>query len=150
MKYFHQIDFQDIKNHCILIDIDGTLAAHNQEVSEPMIFEQIEKIKPHNYLLICSNNYNQQRQEKTAQDLNIEILTSSYKKPNPRVLENLSKKNQPILIIGDKFLTDQRLARKTRTKFIKVKRVTATTDPWYVKISYWFDDFFYWLDCRLS
>jgi hypothetical protein len=49
----------------------------------------------------------------------------------------------PIVVIGDKYLTDGRFANNVKATFVKVRRIIGTTEGLNVRIAYWIDDLMY-------
>ncbi len=142
MKYFTQQDFSKIKNHIIIIDIDGTLTASNKSHVSKTAIKQIAQLKKHNEVYICSNKMAPHRNELVAKTVKAKSLQTRYKKPSKKVMRFVKNpKKKPILVIGDKYWTDGRFANQIKGEFLKVKRVELPTDLFAIKLIHKFDDF---------
>ena len=144
--FFYEIKSSEIKNYIILIDIDGTLTNHSNYEIEQRAVNKIMDLKESNSLYLCSNNKNNQRNLRIANRLNIPLITCPYKKPNKNIINSIINTSaHPLLIIGDTYLTDIRLANRLSCRSIRIKRVISRYDSIFLKAFYLLDDIVYFL-----
>ena len=132
----------NIRNHTILLDVDGVLLADIEEELTPHMLRFVASINKHNDVWIVSNSFCRARIEIVADALNIPWIETKYKKPNSRILEHIDRDpNKPLLVIGDKYLTDGLFAKNIGARALLMKvRLTNKGDRWLIKITYWLDD----------
>jgi predicted HAD superfamily phosphohydrolase YqeG len=142
MKYFKDLSLSHIKNHLIILDIDGTLVGDGgSELSED-VCAQIEKLKKNNDLLLCSNRKDFSRDAKISQMIKVDFIESPIRKPNKKLLNLIPmkmRKDRKLLVIGDKYTTDHLFAKNIGADFIKIKRVVGR-EWWIVKFANGIDD----------
>lgn len=146
MKYFVEIDSQTIKNSVILLDIDGTLKPDGAALATG-VREKVEELNQINEIYLCTNKKNHPINRNLAANLGVKYLESNWRKPNPRLISYLELKKRPLVIIGDKFLTDGLLAYFVDAQFIWVKRLRSFNEGRSKRFSYWLDN---WLGRFLS
>ena len=140
-KYFYEINFGEIDNKYILLDVDGTIASDCNENLEGRILDGIKRLKVNNEVVLLSNNRNRGRIERISKATGLKYLKTQYKKPNKKILKDIQGgRRKKILVIGDKLLTDVIFAKRTKAPYIKVRRLTSPNDRWFVKAFYIFDD----------
>ena len=127
----------------IVLDIDGTLVSAGQWAPPPGVVAAVERLKKDNDVFLFSNKNIPTRNGKVAEALDVPLLDSSAKKPFPRVLENLPSE-KPLVVVGDKFLTDGLLAYFTGSEFVHVARVSGTGEPLMDKTINAVDDAFWY------
>ena len=141
MKYFPQQNFSNLKNHIVIVDIDGTLTDSDKSDMSQATIKKITALKKHNEIYICSNSPDQKRNKLVAKLVKAHFLQSPYKKPNPKIIDFIENtKQKPIIVIGDQYWTDGRFAKYIDAKFIKVKRIKSPGNRPYVKLIHKFDD----------
>lgn len=119
----------DIRNRAVILDIDGTLVpAGGREVPED-IAAGVESLKAHNDVFLLSNKNLPRRNAQVAQALGVPLVQSAFRKPDPRALRGLPLKH-PLMVLGDKFLTDGLLAAFAGGEFVRVRRITGAAEPW--------------------
>ena len=129
MRLFSATDFSTYKQHEIILDIDGTLVPDGGEVFAGEVINQVRELAEHNTVHLCSNGGREERDKKFAKLTGATWLSSTAGKPSVKVVKNSIPSERPILVIGDKLLTDGLLARRLKkARFIKVKRLSATPE----------------------
>lgn len=137
------LDTTAILDNIVILDIDGTLTDTRQVYISPEIRETIEKLKQHNEVYVFSNNVDSKRNLAVAKDLDVPYLNSSARKPFPSVMDALANPHhKPVVIVGDRWLTDGWFAYNIGGTFIKVQRITHADDWLIFKFVYWVDDVF--------
>jgi predicted HAD superfamily phosphohydrolase YqeG len=142
--YFSDLDVSSIKDSLVIIDIDGTVTYDSgNKIDEAALFK-IAELKAYNILYFCSNTPQPERIKVLAEAAGILYIETTYKKPNRRILEHIKDHvHMPIVVIGDKYLTDGRFANNVKATFIKVRRIIGSTEGLNVRIAYWIDDLMY-------
>ena len=126
MRLFSATDFSTYKQHEIILDIDGTLVPDGGEVFAGEVINQVRELAEHNTVHLCSNGGREERDKKFAKLTGATWLSSTAGKPSVKVVKNSIPFDQPILVIGDKLLTDGLLAKRLKNaRFIKVKRLSV-------------------------
>lgn len=134
-----------IDNKIIILDIDGTIVSDGEDVCQPEVRERIQKLARTNSIFLNSNSGDQNRTKKLAESLGVLPLVTKYHKPNPKILFAIGRSAEDCVIIGDKYLTDYWLAKRTGARFIPVARKYSGREIIKVRIIYFFDDIFNFL-----
>ena len=143
IKYFIEMDCQDLAGYLILLDVDGTVMEDGGVELAPGVIKKIDKLKQKNKIYFCSNKNVCKRLEKITVEAGVGCVESPYKKPSSGILKFIDNgENLPLLVIGDKFLTDGLFAKNIGARFIKVRRILSRKDKWHVKAIYLIDDLF--------
>jgi predicted HAD superfamily phosphohydrolase YqeG len=139
MRPFSEVAFESLEPKTILIDVDGTLMSDGEREVSAVVRERVRAIGARHELYVCTNNRSQGRTRAVACDLGIPLIETAYRKPDPRVTSGLSPK-YPLLVVGDKFLTDRLFALAVGAEFICVARDTSPKDRFAARVAYLFDD----------
>lgn len=141
MKYFSDINTEEIKDRLIILDIDGTIIADGEEIVGERAIAKINDLKRNNKVYLFSNKGNTERNKKIFSTAGISYINSTRRKPSKKVLDSVKNGEKlPILIVGDKFLTDGLFAKNIGADFLKVRRITSVKDDLFFKFLYMFDD----------
>ncbi len=141
-KYFWELDAENIRGRCILLDIDGTLVFASGSHLHPGVYDMVIKLREHNEIVLFSNGLNKERNLDVANKLGVLYVSSYWRKPIPFVMRAVpNPRKLPILVIGNLFLTDGLLAIFTRSYYIRVKRFISPNESiiWRLTL-YWLDD----------
>lgn len=139
--FFHELDIGRITDMVMIIDIDGTITSDSDFNLSPRASEKIDQLSRQNRVLLLSNKKNHVRGKLLAEKLEVEYIETNHRKPNQKILQDInSLQNRPIVVIGDKFLTDGLFAKSIGAKFIKVKRITSSQENIAKKLVYLIDD----------
>ena len=142
---FENLNASRVKNTLIFLDIDGTLLSDNQRHPTPEVKKQIAAFAKHNHLWLCTNSFNHARNEAIQKEVGVPLVRG-HRKPSVKILDyvfSTERTKLPLLVIGDKVLTDGIFAWRIGAKFIKVKRKTSDHDRWFVRIYNISDDIIY-------
>lgn len=133
---------ENLKNHLVLLDIDGTITSEGSWKLNPAREKEFRKLGKKNLIYLCSNKKDDARNEFISKQLGVHYLKTSYRKPNPRILETLPTQDRmrSKVVIGDKWLTDGWFAKRIGARFIKVEHLIGANELWWVKIIYKVDD----------
>jgi len=123
----------------IILDIDGTLVADGEIELSPDTIAALGALAGAHDVYLCSNNVDPERSRAIAETSGLPLLMSRYRKPDARVISDL-KVRHPILVIGDKYLTDEVFARRLKADFIRVERIVSHEDALLTRLTYVFDD----------
>lgn len=138
---FTDLQKLNLKNSIIILDIDGTITATRSNVIEKNIQNVILGLKKNNSVYLCSNSKIGERNSKMAKMLNVFFLETPFKKPNKKILKFLhNSEEKPLIVIGDKLLTDGIFSKRIKAKFIKVKRIRGNQELLSEKIYFVVDD----------
>lgn len=135
LEYFENLNTASIKDALIFLDIDGTLVADNENCPSEEVLKKVKSLSERNVVWLCSNNFNVGR-NKTMHRLTGLSIIRGHRKPSMKILDCVSDEERamPMLVIGDKVITDGLFAWRISARFIKVKRKTNSTDRWFVRI----------------
>ncbi|MCX6784804.1 MAG: UbiA prenyltransferase family protein, partial [Candidatus Komeilibacteria bacterium] len=116
------------------------------------VIAKVDELKNYNRLYFCSNKRAvANRNQELAQLTKVPCLDAPYRKPSAKILKYLDNPERwPLVVIGDKFLTDGLFAKNIGASFVKVQRLLASTDSFITKTAYLVDDFFYQLSLYLT
>ena len=111
-----------------MLDIDGTLVSAGEREVQSEVVTAVAGLKEGNDVFLFSNKNMPERNAALAEALGVPLLTSTAKKPFPRVLENMSSEKS-VVVVGDKLLTDGLLACFVGAEFVHVARVSGAGEP---------------------
>ena len=124
MRTFLETDFSSYQGYVIILDVDGVLVPDGVTSLDERVCQQVARLGQVNDVYLCSNGGHTERDKRFAALANVTWLSSSAGKPSLRAVEDLAVKDQPVLVVGDKVLTDGLLAHRLRNaSFVKVKRL---------------------------
>ncbi len=139
MTFFHEQSFDDVTGRTIILDIDGTLVASGETEVSHEARATLVRLREKNTVYLCSNNYDRSRTKSIAESLQTPFLRSRKKKPDPRLLRDTTIQG-PLLVIGDKCLTDELFALFTGAEFLRVSRIKSPKDSAMTRFLYFVDD----------
>jgi predicted HAD superfamily phosphohydrolase YqeG len=144
LPLFHDIDVTHIKNSAIILDIDGTVTYDSGDHIDALALAKIAELSTQNKVYFCSNTKIPGRIQRLAEKAHIKYIDTLYRKPNKKIGLLIEDRGlRPLVVIGDKYLTDGRLAHKLGANFIKVRRIIGASDSLYIRFSNTFDDLVY-------
>jgi predicted HAD superfamily phosphohydrolase YqeG len=129
--YFEQHRF-GFENSLVILDIDGTIVPDCGQAASTAVLDKVREIKARgNEICLCSNsrrgNY-AQRLEAIAAQMEVGVCPVVFRKPSTLAISGLEPNGRPLVVIGDKDLTDGLLARRVGAHFIKVRRKLDPAD----------------------
>ncbi|HLH98677.1 MAG TPA: HAD-IIIA family hydrolase [Xanthobacteraceae bacterium] len=131
LLYFEQQDFA-FANAVVVLDVDGTIVPDAGQVAPPEAVAKVNEIKSRgNEICLCSNSRRGNYAERLAMlgaQLQVSICPVLFRKPSLQAIASLERKGRPMVVIGDKDLTDGLLARRAGARFIKVRRKLDPAD----------------------
>lgn len=134
----------DFENKLVLLDIDGTLTVDGSAEIFDAVKRKVEELKFVNKVFLCSNKHIMERDKAVENILAVNKVNFKYKKPNKKILSEIPGKiNLPIMVIGDKMLTDGLFACRIKADLILVKRKISGQESFFIKLSYLIDNFIY-------
>ncbi len=135
---------RDIRDHTIILDIDGVLMADAESTIDPQIASYIATLKEHNDIFIVSNSFRDARCAYAAEALGLPWIDSPFKKPSVSILNYMQYDHaKPMLVIGDKLLTDGIFALRIGAEPVMLHRRTSPKDRIVIKLTYLLDDIAY-------
>jgi predicted HAD superfamily phosphohydrolase YqeG len=131
LREFEELAFH-FANSLVILDIDGTLVPDCGRVASAAVVEKVRELKAQgNEIRLCSNsrrgNY-AQRLDAIAAQLGVGVCPIVFRKPSTLAISGIDRKGRPLVVIGDKDLTDGLLARRVGARFIKVRRKLDPAD----------------------
>ncbi len=126
--YFQDLDFNRFTDRTVILDLDGCLTPDNETTVTGPVLAAVKTLTADNQVFLLSNKKNHQRNQRLADELGIEYLATSLRKPDPRLKRFLAARGatSPFTVIGDKYLTDGLLAKVLGAEFIKVRRLIGS------------------------
>lgn len=133
---------ENIRDHTILLDIDGVVMADGEEELSEKALPYIQELIGSNDVWLVSNSRRKGRTPKVAGMLNVPWADTKLRKPDPRILKHVQAVDgKPLLVIGDKFLTDGLFALTTKAKARLLKRrLKSKKDRPFAVFAYTLDD----------
>lgn len=129
-----------ISGYLILLDIDGVLMADGENKIPETVKEHVMQLKQVNDIRIVSNTFRAYRCEYSSRELQIPWVKNPHKKPSKKILSYIQDSKKPMIVIGDKFLTDGIFASRIGAESVLLKRRVAKTDRILIKFTYILDD----------
>jgi predicted HAD superfamily phosphohydrolase YqeG len=131
LLYFEQHTFP-IENSLVILDIDGTLVPDCGRVASAAVVAKVQALKAQgNEVRLCSNSRRgnfAERLDAVAAQLEVGVCPVVFRKPSMLAIAGLKRNGRPLVVIGDKDLTDGLLARRAGARFIKVRRKLDPAD----------------------
>lgn len=115
------------RGRVIVLDIDGTLVPAGSAAVEARVLRAVLSLKEGNTVYLFSNKGLAQRDARLSAMLDIPLIESPYRKPDPRVIAHLPL---GVMVVGDKWLTDGLLAWRAGGEYVRVSRVADADEPW--------------------
>ena len=137
--FFHEIDTNKIVNSTVILDIDGTLMCSSQRQISKCVIDKVRALEKNNTVYIFSNNYNTKRNKVIAKSIEVAYIKAPHKKPNKKIMKYI-KETCPVVIVGDKYLTDGLFAQFIGASHIRVKRYKCKEDSLWDVFACAFDD----------
>ncbi len=139
MKTFLELDEQALKGAQLIIDIDGTITHDKGTELDHGALQKLARLKQHSDIYLCSNGH-QGRTRALAEKADVFFIDSLHRKPSRHVAEKLERTDKPVIVIGDKMLTDGLFALNIAATFLPVKRIRHAGDAFNIKVHYFLDD----------
>jgi HAD superfamily phosphatase (TIGR01668 family) len=143
--YFEDLGL-DVANAVVILDLDGTLVPDCGTRASPAVVAKVRELKARgNDVHLCSNSRRPgyaARIAALASQLGIPASPVPARKPSRRALEGIDLAGRPVVIVGDKDLTDGLLARRCGARFVKVRRKVDPGDRAVASLTSWIDDVF--------
>ncbi len=132
------------KEHLVLLDVDGVLAADGDDDMDTHARACAQQLVSLTRVLLVTNTRDRTRARRFAQELGIPLVESPRRKPSARILAAIPHdEHTQFLVIGDKFFTDGLFARNIGGRaFLLKDRLVSPRDRLIITLSYWADDFF--------
>jgi predicted HAD superfamily phosphohydrolase YqeG len=128
----------------VILDIDGTVIAPGNPVIAPEEREAVLRMAQGATVVLLSNKKEHARNQRIAEELGVAYHRTGWKKPFPRSAQPFLR-GHPLVVVGDKFLTDGLLALFIRASFIKVRRLSSREDSFFDRLACAIDDGAYML-----
>lgn len=135
---------RNIRDHTIVLDIDGILMADAENTIDSQIVGYIVTLKTSNDIFIVSNSFRDARCAYVSETLGLPWVDSPFKKPSVSILRYMQYDHtKPLLVIGDKILTDGLFALRIGAEPVMMYRRVLPNDRLVIKLAYLLDDIAY-------
>lgn len=135
---------QNLQNYVVLLDIDGVLMADGENTISDEIRGFVIQLKENNDVYLVSNSPHKARCHHSSSTLEIPWVDSPHKKPSTRILKYIDyDKAKPLIVIGDKILTDGIFAKRIGAEMLMMERRVNEKDNFFIKLTYIIDDAFF-------
>jgi putative flippase GtrA/predicted HAD superfamily phosphohydrolase YqeG len=128
-----------IRGGTVLLDVDGTIVADRMEDIAPADLEALFQLAKSNSVYLCTNAKDPDRIVRLSKRLGVSYAPVPADKPGIAFLKDIPM-SEPVVIIGDKVLTDYIVGKKIGARIILVERKTGPNDPFHTKAGYVADD----------
>jgi predicted HAD superfamily phosphohydrolase YqeG len=138
---FEELDAQALREHRILLDVDGTLVADGEDALTDVVQAQLATLAQTNAVYLHSNKGGSDRLRALARATGVHALPDAPRKPQRSILHHLPPDDRrPLLVIGDKWVTDGWFARRVGARFLRVARKRSYRETIPVRLTYALDD----------
>jgi predicted HAD superfamily phosphohydrolase YqeG len=132
------IQRKKLTGNSIVLDIDGTILADGETEVSDTVRAHLRVLGEKNSLVLLTNSRRENRGHDISHALGIPLVTTPYKKPDPRIGWYLPH-DKPVVCIGDKLATEGILSYFVGADFFLLKRVCSPKDRFLVRVTYWLD-----------
>ncbi len=124
----------------VLLDVDGTLVPDRSEDLTDEVAAAVAKWNETHRVLLCSNSPNRARIQRLAGRLGCGVGNGRYRKPDRRVLQEAGNPAGPILVVGDRTLTDGIFAWRIGAAFTRTLPRRVARERLGARVAYLVDD----------
>lgn len=129
----------------IFLDADGTLMPDGDAHVAEGVRVKIQELTARHRVYLTTNTRNVKRKEWFGKTIGIPMVPNHHKKPSKRVLEGVHIIGAPLIVIGDKFLTDELFAKRIGAQFIRVQRKCSGHERVHIRLINLLDDVCFFL-----
>jgi decaprenyl-phosphate phosphoribosyltransferase len=145
MIRFTELNPEWYRGAILIVDIDGTVTNDRSHQVDGDAKDQLKALSQVARVYLCSNSTSTARFWQLAKETGTVYIGTQLRKPDPAILRLIPETTgKRIVVVGDKQLTDGRFAAKIGAEFVRVERVTHSSDRHSVKLTYLLDDVFSW------
>ncbi len=135
---------RDLWGRRIILDVDGVLMADGETTMPAYVQRILAPIIAHNEVVIVSNSPKRSRCRYVSETLGIPWINTHYRKPFPSILKKVHfETDAPLVVIGDKVLTDGLFAHFINAEFLMLERRTSVSDSFLMRLNYAIEDALY-------
>jgi predicted HAD superfamily phosphohydrolase YqeG len=126
-----------IADSIILLDVDGTLLPDGADTLTADTIHTVRNLAQVNRVYLVSNGSDRARVERFARECAVEVAPAGVPagKPYPKAAEGIPR-DRPIIVVGDKVLTDGLFAQSIGGAFIQVESDRSGKETLFIKLSY--------------
>lgn len=136
---------KDVRGRIILLDVDGTLLPDGAPKMDEGARNAVARLRQWNTVYLVSNGDDTARVARFAYELEVDIAPAGVPagKPFARAARGISSE-RPLLVIGDKFITDGLFARALGAPFLRVRSKRSGLERFSVRVSYMLESVVSW------
>lgn len=140
LKHFEK-SIEHIHHSTVLLDIDGTLLPDGHVVVDPEVGEAVEYLKKDNVVFLLTNGSDKERVEGLAESLGVPVAPVGVPAGKPRLSAVVGiPTDRPLVVVGDKLVTDGILARRLGVSFVWVSTKHREKRTLFSYLSHFIDD----------
>lgn len=140
LPFFEELDMRTLRGYRVLLDVDGTLVADGGHSLDPRVFTCAQTLAHTNTVALHSNKRSDARLQTLARAIGASPLLGVSRKPSMGILRHIPDDGRPLIVIGDKWMTDGWFARRVSARFIRVRRKISSRDSIVARLAYAIDD----------
>ncbi len=138
--FFRDLPTDTTRHSIIFLDIDGTIVVDGTSEIDPGALQTLARLREHNDVYLCTNGRDAGRNGLVENKTGLKVINGGLRKPSRKILGNIPGPiTKPLVVIGDKYLTDALFAKRLKASFVKVKRLRGS-ESFSIRISYVLDD----------
>lgn len=137
-RRFLDLSPEHFSGACVVLDIDGTLVGDRSLELSGDVAEKVKQLGAVASVYFCSNAL-PDRAKDFATQLKVAYLPGKYKKPSRRAAEGLPTFNGPVIVVGDKVITDGLFASNIGAEFVLVSRFRTASESVRARVGYALD-----------
>ncbi len=142
IRHFHELDVSQIRGAVVLLDIDGSLLPDGERQVTQETRCVVEELRRDNEVYLCTNSRDHTRNKALAEDLGLPLIGEGVRKPSRKILREL-RGDRPVVVVGDKWITDGRQALVSRGSYVRVLRHRHGRESIATRCAYALDDIWY-------
>lgn len=137
-RYFRDLPLTELSGATVVLDVDGTLLPDRDIRLHASVREHLALLASSARVYLASNARGGARLDALASGMPVRVIRSRHRKPDTRVLRDLEQAG-PLIVVGDKYLTDGLLAAFLKARFIKVRPLMSGGERLSVRLAYLLD-----------
>lgn len=142
---FFEDSIGDIHNSTVLLDVDGALLPDGENELSEEVKRAVHHLGESNRVFLVSNGTDAARVERFAAELTILVAPAGVPAGKPGIRAGRGvPTDAPLVVVGDKVLTDGLFARNLHARFVQVKSRRSGRERPSVRLSFLIDKVVSW------